>query len=143
MSLPADHIREKSRALARLNGITGAVLRDLALFFATLTAHGEWQGSESSFRDLGSARKARAVPARLEPDERFADPGQRRRSHLEQHELDVPVDVGVRRVDVIADVVAQLEPFMDPILDVILQFTPAFDEYLPQVGMSSGGVHDY
>jgi hypothetical protein len=33
MSLPADHIREQSRALARLNVMTGAGLRDLALFF--------------------------------------------------------------------------------------------------------------
>ena len=124
--------------------MTGAVLRDLASFFAALTPHGEWQGSESLFRDLRSARKARAVPARLDADERFADPGQRLRSHLEQRELDIPLDVGVRPVDVVADVVALLgSPFTDPMLYVFLQFSPAFEEYLLQVCMSSGGVHDY
>ena len=44
-------------------------------------------------------------------------------AHLEQRELDVALDVGVRRVDVIADVVALIDsPATDPILHVVLQF---------------------
>jgi hypothetical protein len=108
MSLDADHIPEKRSALARLNGVSGADPRHFQLFFAALTAHGEREGSQSSFPDLACARKARVVPARPEPDERFADPGQRLCA-LEQRALDVPLDVGVRDVDVIADVVAPID----------------------------------
>jgi len=110
------------------------VLSDLTSFFAPLAAHSEWQRSKSSFANLAVARKAGAVPARPEPDERFADPGQSLRSHLEQRELDVLLDVAVRRVDVIAYVVTLIDArSTDPILHVVVQFTPAFDEHLSQV----------
>ena len=92
------------------------------------------QRSKSSFANLAVARKAGAVPARPEPDERFADPGQSLRSHLEQRELDFVLDVGVRRVDLIAYVVALIDsPSTDPILHLVLQFTLAFGEHLPKV----------
>jgi hypothetical protein len=110
----------------------GAVLlRKLTLFFAPLAAHRKGQRLESSFRNLASAGKAGAVLACLEPEERFADPGQGLSSHLKQRKLDVTLDVGIRCVDVIADVVALIDsPFTDPISHVILQLTPAFDQYL-------------
>ena len=82
-------------------------------------------------RDLASARQAAAVRARLEPDERFADPAQGFCSHLEQRKFDVALDVGVRLIDVITDVIALIDsPSADPILHVVLQLTPAFDQDL-------------
>jgi hypothetical protein len=119
------------------------LLRKLTLFFARLTAHCEWQRSEAPFRDLASARQAPSVRARLESDERFADPAQGLCSHLEQRTLNVALDVGVRLVDVIADVIALVDSLSaDPILDVVLQLTTAFDQDLPQVCNSSRGLHD-
>jgi len=110
------------------------VLSDLTSFFAPLAAHSEWQRSKSAFANLAFARQARAVPARLEPDERFAYPGQRLRSHMEQRELDFAVHVGVRRVDVIAYVVTLIDArSTDPILHVVVQFTLAFGEHLSKV----------
>ena len=51
------------------------VLSDLMSFFTRLAADREWQRSKTWFSNLTFARKVRAVPAWLEPDERFADPG--------------------------------------------------------------------
>src|SRR5689334_16371819 len=109
----------------------GAVLSDLTLFVAPLAAHRKRQRAESSLRNLASTRKTRAVPARFEPDKRFTDPGQSLCSHLEQRKLDFPLDVGVRRVDLIAYVVAVIDSHStDPTLHVVLQFTLAFNEYV-------------
>jgi hypothetical protein len=123
--------------------MTGAVLGDLALFLAALAAYREWQRPQSSFRNLSSAPKARAVLAGLEADESLVDPGQGLRPHLEQRELDVSLDVGIRRVDVIADVAVWIDSHIaNSILDVVLQLTPAFEQDLLQVCTSSRGAHD-
>src|SRR5678815_6073600 len=113
----------------------GAVLlRKLTLFFAPLAAHRKGQRSEPSFRNLASAGKAGAVLAGLEPDQRFADPRQGLCSHLDQRNLDVTMDVRIRLVDVIADLMALIgSPSTDAILHVVQQLTPAFDQDLPQI----------
>ena len=118
------------------------LLRKLTLFFAPLAAHRKGQRSESSFRNVAPAGKAGAVLACLEPDQRFADPGQGLCSHLKQGKLDVTLSVGVRLVDLIATVMALIfSPSTDPILHVVVQLTPSFDQDLSQVFISSRGVH--
>ena len=93
----------------------------LASFLARPAADRERQGPQPSFGNRASAFETGAVLVGVEPNERFIDAGERLRPHLEQGQLDILLNVGVRTFEVITYLLRSVRaPVANATLNVVL-----------------------
>jgi hypothetical protein len=140
-ALRADHFGEERRPAASLFDASRMSVLIFASFFARLAPCRKRQRSQARFRDSDGAVNAGSVGARLEPDERGVDALHRLRPHLEQREIDVPLTVGVRAVDVVATLLRSVgAPVSNAVSYLALHFAPAIAQHPFQMSTSSCGV---
>jgi hypothetical protein len=117
-------------------------LRLLASLFARPATDRERQRSQPSFRNLAGALDTAPVFAGAEPDECFVDTDQCLGPHLEQSEVDVSLDTGVGKFEVVTSVIRSVggAPVANTTLDVRLHLAPASCQYLPQACVPRGDL---
>jgi hypothetical protein len=137
--LGTDDIREERKAATVLGELSLAALLLLAAFFARLATHREGQRSQSPLGNLALALETGPVLAPVQTNERFVDASQRRRSHLEQREIDASLGVGVGVFEVVSHLIGSGAPVANTALNLVLQLVPALGQHLSQVCIPGRG----
>src|SRR5437660_370115 len=93
------HVEEERRSAAPGRELALTLLGSLAGLLAILAANREGQRAEALLGDLLAAFEAVAVVALLEPRQSIVDLVERLGLHLNERELDLLLDVGLRALD--------------------------------------------
>src|SRR5881397_3808778 len=97
------HVEKEGRRAAPLGQLPLALFGNLLRFLTILTPNRERQRAESLFGDFLAALEAVPVVAVLEPRQGVVYLVERFRLHLNQRELDIFLDVGLRTLHRIED----------------------------------------
>src|SRR5205085_6940420 len=105
-------------------------------------AGGKGQGPKTLLRDRALAFETVAVGALVESRQRRVDPPQRVGFQLNQRQLDIPLDIGLRAFLIIGSLAIRGAPRLtDPALDLVPELGAAALEHRPELNGPASGLH--